>query len=52
MIAFAELSLRTAVEYYAKVANGSECIGETVLIDFIKVSGHTHLLICKIQEYF
>ncbi|KAH7729487.1 hypothetical protein AAVH_02962 [Aphelenchoides avenae] len=36
LIAFAELSLRTAVEYFAKVSNTPECIHETVLIDFIK----------------
>ncbi|KAI1710613.1 monensin-resistant like protein 2 [Ditylenchus destructor] len=36
LIAFAELSLRTVVEYYAKVANFPEVIQETILVDIVK----------------
>uniref|UniRef100_A0A914C8G9 Mon2 C-terminal domain-containing protein n=1 Tax=Acrobeloides nanus TaxID=290746 RepID=A0A914C8G9_9BILA len=36
LIAFAELSLKTVVEYYGKVANFPEIIRETVLVDILK----------------
>uniref|UniRef100_A0A915D8Z7 Mon2 C-terminal domain-containing protein n=1 Tax=Ditylenchus dipsaci TaxID=166011 RepID=A0A915D8Z7_9BILA len=36
LIAFAELSLRTVVDYYSKVANYSEVLNETILVDIVQ----------------
>lgn len=45
MIAFAELSLRTTVDYYSKVAQYTEVLQETIFVDIVKVIEFLKILI-------